>query len=470
MRRRVLGVAAALIVLGPVAVRAEGLVGSAMTAGVTDVASSFDGPNKFDFRFRVRYDHTETRAQLKREIIVPGQDSLGIYKDLVYSQSRNTVSLRTEFGLWHDLMLSLEMPIVIDEIATYEFDQSAGGSCVFPRSDGSMGPTPTCVNATNSSALADGLAPVGGYDANNPQAGLPNNLLFRSVTRGARGGSGLDAFDTLNLGLTWGALSQARDKSKPNWTVGFEAQISIGNIKAFDRMNPTANHAVSEGTHRFVFRTSLSRRFKFFEPYWNLWYMLPVARNDSQYVDYGAAQKTKLPQMQAGSTFGTEIVPYENKERFYRIALDLRGRVEGHFTGRGYSEIWELLASSPAMFCDPVHNLSCDPAQMSKYSGKPFTGLTTIENYATIGADVAVAAQIGPYFRLRTGFEYSHAQSHFITGDDIGTPASNNPTGRVMAPSEFNPAYRAITDLVGRRYLADNINVYNFHISAQVMF
>jgi len=437
---------------------------------LTDVASSFDENNKFDFRFRVRYDHTEKRASIKRELEgLPGQTTIQLFKDLVYRSHRDQVALRAEVGLYHDLQLSVELPIIIEQQQAYGYDQSLGGSCVFP----SMSSMPTCVDATNSTTVGDGLVPAAGYDATNRGVGTNGSTVFRGALRGARGGSGGDAFDTLNVGLTWAPLSQARDDTKPTWVVLVEGQFSIGNIMTFDRNNPDANHGVSDGTHRLFIRTALSKRYRWFEPYWGLWYLLPIQRGGSLFVDYGPSQKLKNPMMQGGTTFGTAVIPYDKPAKQYQIAFDLRARIEGHFNGRGYSEAWELLASSPVLACDSMQarwNPQCDPAAPNNgYNNNPiFTGVTTIENYATLGADVAFRAQLGPYFQFRTGFEYSRDQSHFITGDDIGKPM--NPTGRVMNANEFNPAYRPVIDLPGRRFRVEDVNVYNFFIAAQAMF
>jgi hypothetical protein len=466
--RRILSVAGVAAVLACAGL-ASADSGSAMTTQVTDVASSFDADNKFDFRFRVRYDHTEERAQIKRELSMPGADSIAILKDLAYASRRDAVTLRTEIGLYKDLMLHAELPIIVEESATYEFDQRLGNSCAYPPD-----PNPTCVNASNSTTIRDDLVPMGGYDATASGAPLGGNQVFKTVTRGARGGGGLDAFDTFNLGLTWGPLSQARDRSKPNWIVAVEGHISFGTIKRFDRANPGGNKGVSEGVHRFIVRTALSRRFRFFEPYWSLWYMLPIARGDSLFIDYGRSQKTKKPQMEGGTYFGVEFVPFERREKHYRVGLDVGMRVQAHFEGRGYSQLWELLAGSPALACNDT-TASTNPACASTtpanpYQNQPFTGLTTIENYATVGAHLHVAAQIGQYFRVRTGVDYQHDQAHFITGDDIGTPAANNPTGRVTNPTEFNPAYRAIIDQPGRRYYVDGVHRVSFFLWAQAMF
>ncbi len=168
------------------------------------------------------------------------------------------------------------------------------------------------------------------------------------------------------------------------------------------------------------------------------------------------------------------MVPVDRPAQQYKFAISLDGRIEGHFQGRGYSEIWELLASSPALACDTTvpasaqYNPACTTAVTNPYQNKPFTGVTTIQNYATVGVGASLLGQIGPYARLRVGFDYTHDQSHLITGDDIGTP--QNGSGRVQAPQEFNPAYRAIIDQPGRRYKVDNVNIYDVWLYGQVMF
>src|SRR5437764_14509445 len=97
-------------------------------------------------------------------------------------------------------------------------------------------------------------------------------------------------------------------------------------------------HAVSEGVHRNIARTSISKRFRYFDPYIGFWYMYPIARDDSLYKDYGPAQKTKNPQMQGGTVCGDEMIPYEKPQDWYKLAIDLTGRIEAHFNGTANSE------------------------------------------------------------------------------------------------------------------------------------
>jgi hypothetical protein len=440
----------------------------ARAADLTDLASSFDEDNVFDFRFRVRYDHFEKRAQIKRELegLSPSQQQILVFRDLLYAEHQDTLTLRAEVGLFQDLQLHLELPIILAQSEEYAFDRDAGSSCIFPPAM-----NPNCVNASNSSTIADGIVDALGYDAqrNGVHFAQPTDMLLQGPKRGATGGSGADAFDTFNVGLSWAPVAQRRDDTKPTWTIGIEGQFSIGNLKTFDRAHPNLNHGVSEGVHRLFARTAISHRFRYVDPYIGLWYMLPIARDDSLYKDYGAAQKTKNPQMQAGTVFGFEAIPWMRPSEGHKIAFDFRGRLEGHFNGRGYSEAWQLLASSPALACNVDFNQACDTTMTKNgYQNQPYTGITVIENYATLGADIALTVQIGKYVHFRTGFDYSHDNSHLISDDDIGTPLTAS--GRVMAPNEFNPAYRAVIDQPGRRYRVDNVNVYNGYIWGQVMF
>ena len=430
----------------------------ARAADITDIATAFDETNRFDFRLRTEYSHESDRAAIKREVEgQPGQTGQVIQKDLRYAYERDTLTLHTEFGIWHDLMLHVELPIILRETESLSFDK--GVVCAAAG--------PNC----NSSTVNDGIATP--YDAQRGGVVATPPTLFRGAERGAVGGSGADALDTLNFGLAWAPFNQKRDHSKPTWLLDFESQISIGNIKRFERYSNT-EHGVSEGIHRLFFRTYVSKRFHRIEPYMGLWYMLPIARSGSLFVDYGRAQDNKHPQQRAGSVFGGEFTAYENVKRNIRIGLDANLRVEAHFSGLGYSQIWEMLASSPALACNAAsQNPACDPNQNANVSPKyndtnGFTGITYIDSYATVGTGVAATAQITRFLHMKLGFDYKHDEGHLITGDDIGKP-SNGET-RVSSPSDYNPAYRPIIDQPGRRYLAEDINVYTTYLWAQLMF
>jgi hypothetical protein len=128
-----------------------------------------------------------------------------------------------------------------------------------------------------------------------------------------------------------------------------------------------------------------------------------------------------------------------------------------------------MFASSPALRCDANVNPSCDPTQTKNaYQDKPYTGVTTIDSYATLGVELAIDALLTRFLHLRAGFGYTRDQSHLITGDQTGTPTM--PGGRVASATEFNPAYRPVIDQVGRRYLVDNVDTFDFRFLLQARY
>src|SRR5262249_7554093 len=137
-------------------------------AELTDVASSFDDDNPFDLRLRVGYTHEWKNASIKRESEgAAGQTDVAIFKDLLYAHQRDSMSVRAEIGIFQDLMIYGELPLVLSDSREYRFDQSLGSACVYPGGSGMV----NCVNSTNSSTIADGIVPTGGYDGPNSTNG-----------------------------------------------------------------------------------------------------------------------------------------------------------------------------------------------------------------------------------------------------------------------------------------------------------
>ena len=54
--------------------------------------------------------------------MAPRVDAL---QDLLYAQTRDQLALRAEIGLFQDLQLHVELPVILNEVATLAFDQSA---------------------------------------------------------------------------------------------------------------------------------------------------------------------------------------------------------------------------------------------------------------------------------------------------------------------------------------------------------
>lgn len=503
---------------------------SAQAAEPTNVASSFDFENKHPFGFRAGfgYGYTYKTASIGRESLPLLQNNttrnylLTKYggaelartesvPDLLFTQKRQTLTAELAIGVFRDLEIGVRLPIVLRDERTYGLDRNAGwNNCPTPVSDGAGGESGWDCIANASSTYLDGIYPV-------EPADLVGSTIFKPPTRGSTGlrGTSRDAFDTINLWIQGAPVSQKRDPTKPTWVIGVEYQISIGNVMGYDNTRarigydpdayPTdaqkalmANadtsergwRGVSDGLDRLVARTALSHKFKYVDPYFSVAYILPIARrSDTPWAtDYGFQQKRPSPQQQANLTFGFEATPWEQKDKGHRLSLDFRGGLNFTFLGRGYSEAWELLASSNALICDdqtalpPSFNYKdsnaydaippapgqtgggtvtqgkFNPAcrtpntvqdhvphngyrlpKESPYYLKPYNGVTVIENYMTFTADAAVVLELFKHARLRLGFNYARTQGHLITNDDAGT--TNYPSNI----NRFDSANRVIT-------------------------
>lgn len=457
----------------------------------TDIATAFEEGNPFDVRVGIDYTFEARRAAIKREQTgtqpsgTPA-DTIPIAKDLLFSQNRHVLTPHLEIGLFHDLQLSLALPITVSLSRQYEFDQSAE-PCVFPGKG-----EPTCIDRTNSSTvgldklLPDGSAGQLGYDADDPTTnfGLDSKTVFRSIGR-----SGIDQ---LVLGLSWAPMNQAKDDTKPTWILSAQFNLSIGKLMKFDRTNPGSETGVSTGVHEFHAQTSVSKRVSWAEPFVVLWWQTPIAvrgdkpgdANGSLFWDAGFGQRSTMPQQQAGTTFGFDATLYEKPEENQKITLELLGKINAHFNGQGYSEMWEIFAYAGDAKNNPSGPLVIDPNPTSV--GDPaisHPGVTTIENYLTFAGRLGVNAQIGSHARFSLAFELGRDQTHAISFTDAGVdfpacgaahgpPDCETTDDLVVTPGtrEVNPLHKQVIDVAGRRYLVDSTTTYSFLATGELLF
>jgi hypothetical protein len=454
----------------------------------TDIANSLDNP--FGFNLSVGYRRTLKRAAIKRELAgkAPGggdqfgtTDGVDIVKDLRFSQVRQVLSVRAEALIVPnilDLMVHLEFPIVLSDTRELSFAQNGGDSCGVP-------PEKNCVTKNNSTLLRDRFLPDSVASAMSPDqvqiAGdtrAPN--MFYLPKR-----SGIDQ---MYLGLSWAPLNQRRDPTKPTWVLGFEARIGIGEAMAYNPyfdgskdegpLNPKGNTSVGSGIHQYHWWTSISKRYKYVDPWMTFFYMLPDAKDSSLYEKTTfelSGQERSGPQQRGGVEAGVEIIPWEKPEERSKFSIELRARLEGAFEGRGYSEMWEIFANNPILkgpcrpsdtsaFPDKWNNgIYCD----SPDSTIPFPGLTNIENYAIFHAAIAFNLDFTKYFRARLGVSLGHEQQHFITFGDAGRDIDDQKGITYTREDEVNPLFRPYVDQVGRRWRVGETTVFDFFVALE---
>ncbi|MDB4982043.1 MAG: hypothetical protein JWM82_2795 [Myxococcales bacterium] len=474
LRARTLGVAVHRLiawVLAPVAfVGTLAILESANVARgaeVTRIVSALDDENQFDFNVTASWLHEIKSAFIKREDVVNG--ATVPVKDSVYAQTRDVLGLRMDFGILWDVGLHIAAPLVLSDERSLDFDQTAAG-CTF------VGADATCVNQTTSTVLRDGILPgykmpTYGLKANGDAFTDPSRTIFRGPRR--------SGFESLDLGITWAPFNQMRDDTRPTWTIAFESKLDVFRDMRFDPSNPGANTAVGLGYHQFVWSTFVSKRFRYFDPYFGAWYNLPVRTNGSIYQEFQGGNQTAVnPMMRAGVLAGFEQIAWENPRAQQRVTVEFRGRAEQHFFGRSASELWEPLSGSSKCAVDPTSSSGCRPGIDDGVADGTFMrhpGVTETQPYGTFGGDAGLNVQVGKYVRFRGLFGLTLDMPHFLTyaGAGVDHSAVGTPGYRRVEssdPSEANVNYRDALDSPGRRFKVEGTQLWSLFLEGSIMF
>jgi hypothetical protein len=465
LSRAVLHLVVLLVLL--VAVPAHG-------AEVTRVVSAMDGDSRFDFNLTATWIHTVKSAFVKRELESSLATGTELIKDSQYARSLDVLNLRADVGVLWDVGLHVELPLVLSDVSSLDFDRSAS-PCIYPEDAG--GERPTCVDSSNSTILRDGILP--GYQMDSWGLDAEHNRMFGRAPGAFPGtpnlfrGPSRKGFEYLGLGITWAAFNQARDDTKPTWTLTFDALLDVFKDRRFDPSNPTSNTAVGQGYHQFVWSTFVSKRFRWFDPYFGGWYMLPARTNGSPFQKYGPTQTSVSPQQQAGVLIGVEQIAWENPRGDQRVTIEARAHLTQHFFGRGRSEIWEPLAGSSN--CSENMQAACRPGVDLdvNHDGMPDTphpGITDIESYATIGGDLGLNVQVGKYIRFRSLFGLRSDMPHLLTVDAAGVDTDGDRRVDPANPDESNPAYRPLFEQPGRRFRVEGTKIWTLMVQGSIMF
>ena len=446
-----------------VALAAVWLLGAGAPAALANphsiVPSAADPGDPIDFHVWLDYQYQLDSSLITRERVgAVGTDPLGPIqrsRDLEFHQYRHVLTPRAEMGVYHDTYLTLAMPIIIGQAR--ELERASG------------------VDRANSTTVDDGLLPMDGFDARDPSAPPPGNLLFRGRSR-----SGLDQ---IHLGLAAAPMSQARDDTKPTWKLGAEVRLAVGKIMRFDPMNPGGETGVSKGVHEGRVYTSVDRKFERFEGWFELSWQFPISeKSGSLFGDPGFGSTNASLSQQAGVAFGVEAYALDDKDNKNTISLDIGGRITGHFEGRQYTEMWEVFAyaGDTRTATNPLI-LDEDPLTPMRQD-RSHPGISNVENHLETAARFAVRAQIGPKVRFAASVDLAWKTDHAVsfadagtdlpTCGDVSTTRCEDDVNDLVNPStvEVNPLHVPVIDLVGHRYFAEDAFTLAVGIEAQVLF
>ncbi|HET9621689.1 MAG TPA: hypothetical protein VFP84_10000 [Kofleriaceae bacterium] len=407
-------------------------------------------------RVEAEYEYEQDSARIAREHVGPGVDPLGgvpSHRELDFHATRHTLTPKAELGLSHDFWLSFAAPIVL--ASSSELDLAPG------------------VTRASSSTFQDGLLTGQGFDARDPGTPPAGNLVFRDINR--------TGVPELRLGLGWAPMSQARDATKPTWKLGAELHLSVGKVMRFDRTDPGAQAGVATGVDELKLWTSFDRRFDYFEGWFEASYQQSIVNRDaSLYRDPGFGSTNLDPGQNAGAKFGLEAYLVNDHETGNQVSIDVSGRMNAHFEGRGYTELWQVFAlAGDRRFGGPLV-LDADPT-VDGVQALSHPGISNYESYLETAAKLAVRGKLGPHVTF-AGFgeliwKTDHAISFADAGVDLptcpkGTPKCETETNDVINPGtrEVNPVSSAKIDQVGHRFLSTENFGFVVGVEAAVLF
>jgi len=456
---------------------------------VTNVIDAFDDGDPFDINISLGFEYSSKSAKILREnsIAQPGLTTGGFTTRTLnvasYAETTTKLVPRIDIGIYKDLAAHFSLPIIL-----------------------SHGRELTALDGSDQSAPA--------------LAGAPGEQLFslpfKSPTR-----SGIEH---VAVGLDYDLLSQARDRTKPTWQIGFEGRFSVGtpmhacNPKAtvqcadpsdvnrngqtdnqpgkeFEGTSVAARDAgVARGTAAIEVHTMMSKRIKYIEPYGGFSALFEFQQKSSDYgISDVNATLVNHPPLVGTMTLGMMVIPWENREKFGRLTFDMRFSGQYHSEGRDYSELFDALGSSDAAslrnpqwaaykapVCTPGSTFPCPPSVVDEGSQKTyFTGLSDVAAYISYRASGSVTWQVNEYVKFNFGLGYRHDQGHSIGGDPPCNPANkdlatggpcHSGSGTITATGTANPNYRQAINAIGRRFFVDDSNTFDITAAGVVMF
>lgn len=463
---------------------------------VTDVVDAFDDDKAFDLHFSLGFQQTWKNAKIRRESSInnaanPGLASGGYISPnmnvAAYSESTSRLLPRVDIGLYKDIALYLRMPVVLS-------------------------------NSRSLDDLAGSTGQQGVILAGNPGEGQLFKLPFKSPQR-----SGIDYFA---VGADVAIMNQARDSTKPTWLIGVEGRFSVGepmhacndsppagqpscaylgdvnrNGQQDGAVDPTYGSlegnfsgqrgpGVSRGTNAVEAHTMVSRRIKYVEPYAGFRMLAEFAQDRSDFgaTDLQGSVVNHFP-LQGWMIFGTQVIPWENREEFQRVTFDFRFTGTYRSEGRDYSELFDALGSSAAPSLrnpqwsgyrpqDPNNASSvsiADPASQKVY----FSGITQVQAYGSFQLSTSATWQAAEYIKFQIGFGYTREQGHLLTAeqpcnpDFVGNKGAAGPcksTDNSGITGVPNPNYRAAISAPGHRFRVDDSTLVDAWLKAVVMF
>lgn len=410
------------------------LVGtSSLAAELTRVASSFEEKDPFGMFVDFTFDRTADRGTITREWYLPTGGSYDV-TELRYQKYDVRLGIDVNIGIYKDVELHVGVPIIFQQDRNWFY------------ADGSNENVSTIQRNCDADAAGNGCTDPGRGE--NSLLTIPGNS-YRS---------GLGDF---TFGIGWNPFVQAKDPSKPTWTLRFDYTAPTAALLNPSIATTSSNRGgVGEKIHKYTFSTAVSKKVnRYLEPYMSIWYTLPFQAPGFYSNCDGSPSALSYPQNcgkegwsrsdtgikpahTGGATVGFEITAFEREERHQRFAFDFRGFFNYTSEGRYYNELSDL-----------------------------FGKLLYSSDYGTAGGQFGIIGQAAEFIKLKAITSFAYNTERFLTNENVGKDLNGN--GQVdvtTAPQEINPNFDYRADRVGRRFRIEQQYVFKIQVTATFNF
>lgn len=496
----------------------------ARAADITDVVDAADGDDPFDLHLEPRFTSTLKRAKITREapcnpeaIDEPTADqasdprsrtrfprlvessrcvepSVVSNKELRAWEETSQLDILAQIGLFRDVEFHLELPIIFVNQRGAAFAGNGGDRTV------------AIVDATNSSVDPSDARIIDDIRLNEDlSVNGAEFTTFRLFDVQGEGNKGPErsGFGDMKIGLAWNPFNDERDDTKATLKIGFDYLIPSGEVAK------GGNTGVGRGVHELQWTFASSKRFKYMDPYFQVQYVLPLAAGSSLFQKEGAGQTLQQPGQRAEIQFGSEFIPFEDKEKGHKFQIDLGLSFGYTAEGRDYSLLFDAFANSscngltPNEIRDAIARIKANNAEDRETVSKaacawildgpanadgaaifdtfdqsaseiPFShdGITDYEAFGTFGAHLGFYVQAARYVQFRGKLRLQHQQEHFITAARTGVDSASdeNDTVRFDNPEERNPFYNTTLDGVGNRFRVEETTIFTWSVALALQF
>jgi hypothetical protein len=427
-----------------------------------NVIDSFDEEDLFDLHIGVGFQRTWEIGRVQRQADAaapdprPGMNGHSNYwNDIAnYERGLNLLNLSLEVGVFRDLALYARLPVILSDDRVLS---RAGGD-------------PSAFLAT-----PDGV----------PLFDLPAGGL-RSPTR-----SGIDS---ITVGAAWSILNQERDPNVATWMILLEGRFNLGepmracaaglpcNDRDFTSTGMAAPASLGPGVGRGMnalrAETRTSWRYEVIEPYAGLAFQMEwPGYNSSTFLPQGDLQGyiNEQPPIFGRFTLGVAIVPWEDREAFQRLTIDVRFTGDYLSEGHDYSPLFDALGTSTNLHLAALNRETECPPDGPCDGNIPFYGLTDTQSRGRFGANLFVEMVAARYVRFSAYGGFTYSPSYVITQADACNPnvsgvSDTDPRRGTCVSGIINPHHRPSIDLPGQRFRMDDVWTVDIGVTATATF